>query len=86
MITDLTRWREPHWSFWMKWLLLTAVTFLLLVTSARADYKDGLAALQRGDYAAAHEEFLRLAKEGHATAQYNLGFLYDYGEGGTAEL
>ena len=81
MITDLTRWREPPWRFLMKWLLLIAVTFLLSVASVRADFKDGLAALQRGDYAVAHEEFLRLAKEGHATAQYNLGFLYDYGEG-----
>ncbi|MFB3087863.1 MAG: cadherin domain-containing protein, partial [Acidiferrobacterales bacterium] len=65
----------------MKWLLLTAVTFLLFAAPARADYKEGLAALQRGDYAAAHGEFLQLAKEGHASAQYSLGFLYDYGEG-----
>ena len=65
----------------MKWLLLAAVTFLLFAAPARADYKEGLAALQRGDYAAAHGEFLQSAKEGHASAQYSLGFLYDYGEG-----
>ncbi len=70
----------------MKWLLLTAVTFLLFVASARAGYEDGIAALQRGDYAVAHKEFLQLAKEGHASAQYNLGFLYDYGEGVQQDL
>ena len=83
----------------MKWLLLTAVAFLPFVASARADYEDGHAALparadyedghaalQRGDYAVAHKEFLRLAKEGHASAQYNLGFLYDYGEGVQQDL
>ncbi len=65
----------------MKWLLLTTITILLFGAAARADYRDGLTALQRGDYALAREEFLRLAQDGHAAAQYSLGFLYDYGEG-----
>ena len=81
MTPELNREREPHRSLWMKWLLLTTITILLFGAAARADYRDGLTALQRGDYALAREEFLRLAQDGHAAAQYSLGFLYDYGEG-----
>ncbi len=69
----------------MKALPIAAITILLFGASARADYRDGLAALQRGDYAVAREEFLLLANEGHASAQYSLGFLYDYGEGVTQD-
>ncbi len=77
MRTALNRGREPKRSLWMKALPIAAITILLFGASARADYRDGLAALQRGDYAVAREEFLLLANEGHASAQYSLGFLYD---------
>ena len=36
---------------------------------------------QRGDFATALREWTPLAEQGHATAQYNLGFMYDSGEG-----
>jgi len=49
--------------------------------SAWADWDDGLAAAQRGDYATAFREFLALAEQGHADAQYNLGVMYDEGTG-----
>ncbi len=38
-------------------------------------------AYQRGDYAAAYWEWLPLAEEGDAEAQFNLGILYDLGQG-----
>ena len=38
-------------------------------------------AYERGDYAEAHRIWLPLAEEGDATAQYNIGVLYEYGLG-----
>ncbi len=38
-------------------------------------------AYQRGDYAAAYREWLPLAEEGDVEAQFNLGILYDLGQG-----
>ncbi len=46
-----------------------------------ADYEDGVAAIERGQYAAAFKEFLPLAKAGHAAAQYYLGLMYEQGDG-----
>lgn len=51
------------------------------IVSARADYEDAVAAYERGDYATALNEFGPLAAKGHAKAQFNLGFMYDNGEG-----
>jgi hypothetical protein len=82
MTPDPNRGRGPYRGLWIKWSLLTVITVSLFGAAARTDYRDGLTALQRGDYAVAREEFLRLAKEGHGSAQYSLGFLYDFGEGG----
>ncbi len=39
-----------------------------------------MAAYQRGDYATAIREFRPLAEQGHANAQYKLGFMYDMGK------
>ena len=38
-------------------------------------------AYQRGDYALAYDEWLPLAEEGDAEAQFNLGILHDLGQG-----
>ncbi len=46
-----------------------------------ADFQAGLQAYRRGDYATALEEWLSLAEQGNATAQYRLGFMYADGEG-----
>ena len=46
-----------------------------------ADYDKGLAAYQSGDYATALREFRPLAEQGYASAQYNLGLMYDDGKG-----
>ena len=50
-------------------------------TSWGADFDKGLAAAQSGDFATALGEFRPLAEQGHAFAQYNLGVMYDKGEG-----
>ncbi len=44
-------------------------------------FEDAVSAHERGDYATALREFRVLAKQGFASAQLNLGFMYDNGEG-----
>ena len=46
-----------------------------------ADFDKGLDAYDRGDYATALREFKPLAEQGDAYAQYNLGVMYDKGQG-----
>ena len=64
-------------------LALALGTFLLLVfTQASAqDFQKGWKASQVGDYVTAMKEWEPLAKKGNATAQYNLGWIYDRGKG-----
>ncbi len=56
-----------------------------LTAPACAGWDEGLAAYQRGDYAAAIREWRPLAKQGVAEAQYNLGVIYDRGQGVTQD-
>ena len=60
---------------------LLALTFLLLASPAWAGFDEGMAAVLRGDYAAALREFLPLAQQGDAGAQTNLGVMYHNGRG-----
>lgn len=53
----------------------------LFAPSVSADFDEGLAAAQRGDYATALREWRPLAENGEATAQYNLGIMYENGWG-----
>ena len=61
--------------------LFAAVLSLWLTTSAWAGFDEGFAAYERGDYATALEEWLPVAEQGDASAQYNLGLMYYNGEG-----
>ena len=60
-----------------------AVALLLGSTggSWSQDFQKGLTAAQSGDYATALREFKPLAKQGYATAQFNLGVMYEKGKG-----
>ena len=49
--------------------LSVVVALLFSAGSAWADFDDGLAAAERGDYETAYREFLPLAEQGHAQAQ-----------------
>ena len=63
---------------------LAAIVIMIGALSASpvlADYEDGVAAIERGQYATALKEFLPLAKAGHAPAQYYLGLMYEQGDG-----
>ena len=46
-----------------------------------SDYKKGMDAYIKGDYATALNEWWPLAEEGDASAQYNLGYMFDKGKG-----
>ena len=62
--------------------LLTALLIGGLCAQAlAADFQTGVEAFERGDFAAALDEWRPLAEQGDASAQYNLGWMYDYGEG-----
>jgi uncharacterized protein len=65
----------------MKRIALALPLVFAAITLARAGYDEGFAAYLRRDYAAAHREFLPLAEQGDARARYNLGLLYDNGQG-----
>ena len=65
----------------MNRLALTIVFAVGLAPAAWADFQAGVAAYQRGDYATALREFKPLAEQGDALAQFNLGVMYDNGEG-----
>jgi len=55
--------------------------FICLSAPAWADFKAGMDAHHRSDYATALREWQPLAEQGNAFAQYNLGLLYDNGQG-----
>ncbi len=68
----------------MNRLLILPVLLLTLLVgtpASSADYQKGLTAARSGDYATALREWEPLAKQGNATAQYNLGLMYDNGWG-----
>ena len=54
-------------------LILPAVTW--------ADFQVGLDAYNQGDFAEAYKQWLPLAEQGVASAQFNLGLMYANGEG-----
>ena len=62
-------------------LNIILAALLLLSTPALADFEAGCDAFDRGDYAAALEEWQPLAEQGHAQAKFRLGCLYAFGQG-----
>ncbi len=69
----------------MRIFTLPVLFFLGFSTLAFADFAKGFDAYTSGDYATALKEFKPLAEQGHLYAQYNLGFMYDNGEGVTQD-
>ncbi len=54
---------------------------LLAAAAGAADFEAGVAAAQKGDYAAARAQWQPLAEGGHRDAQFNLGLLHENGLG-----
>jgi uncharacterized protein len=63
------------------WMASGALLMALWPAPARADFQRGVEDYQRGDYAAAYQEFLSAAEQGDGQAAHALGFLYLTGRG-----
>ncbi len=61
--------------------VLLAVVVVLVAAPACTNSKTGVDAYEKGDYATALMEFRVLAEQGDANAQFNLGVMYDMGQG-----
>ena len=61
---------------------LLALSLALSAPQVSADaFDDAYNAYQRGDYLTPAKTFRKLAEQGDSTAQYNLGLMYDNGQG-----
>ena len=68
----------------MKRILILPVLLLTLLVAnpaLSADFQKGLTAYKSGDYATALREWTPLAEQGDASSQFNLGLMYEVGEG-----
>ncbi len=62
-------------------ILLTVLLAGVFQAPVWAGFKEGMAAYERGDYAATVKEWRPLAEQGDATAQHHLAWLYLIGRG-----
>ena len=60
---------------------LMSAVLLCTASLAYAGFDEGLAAYKKGNYAVALKEYKHAAKQGDASAQYNLGVMYGKGQG-----
>ena len=70
----------------MKRLIITLCLTASLVFGSfgvgwSGDFQKGIDAAQRGDYTTALKEWTSLAEQGDAKAQFNLGIMYERGQG-----
>ena len=65
----------------MRFIFPLLLSVALSPLSWSADFEKGFSAYTNGDYETALREWTPLAEQGDASAQYNLGFMYDNGEG-----
>ena len=61
--------------------LIAAGLMIGSVGTVFADYQAGLKAFKSGDYATALREWRLSAEQGNVSAQFNLGFIHDKGQG-----
>ncbi len=62
-------------------LIIVAMTFGLLSQMAYADNAKGEEAYANGDYESALTEFTKAAENGDMNAEFNLGVMYENGQG-----
>jgi len=65
----------------LRFPITLVLSLVCLVVPAWADYQAGMDANNRGDYATALREWQPLAEQGDARAQFDLGLLYENGDG-----
>ena len=71
------------WINLMRKIVLTLILLLLIIVApvTAEDFDKGLSAYHAGDFATAMKEWKSLAEDGDRSAQFNLGVMYDYGQG-----
>ena len=62
-------------------LALSCISMMLAAPISAQDFQKGYEAYQNGDYATALKEWTPLAEGGNSRAQFNLGVMYDDGQG-----
>ena len=62
-------------------LTLATVLSLAFTQVTAQDFNKGYEAYNTGDYDTAVKEWKPLAEQGYASAQFNLGIMYEYGDG-----
>ena len=78
---------QPTSTAWTRAAFAAIVLLLSLAAPVAAGpLEDATAAYDRGDYATALRLLRPLADQGDASAQFNLGVMYDNGRGRAAEL
>src|SRR5690242_9731923 len=70
----------------MKRHLIVMAGAVLFALPVHAEYRDGVIAAQKQDFAKAYSEFKPLADQGHTDAMYGLALLYHYGRGVPRDL
>jgi TPR repeat protein len=60
---------------------ITSAQNLALIMQIDANFQNGVTASQRGDFATNLREWTPLAEQGDAVAQFNLGVMYNQGQG-----
>jgi len=65
----------------LKKILSLFLLSFILIGSSNADYGDGINAYAEGDYQGAILEWLQVAEQGDARAQYNVAWMYANGQG-----
>ncbi len=58
-----------------------ALCMMLAAWPASADFATASAAIKKGDFETARQEFTPLAEQGNARAQYNVALMHDHGLG-----
>ena len=62
-------------------VLATMLSFMAFTPVAAQNFQKGNDAFEAGDYATALQEWRPIADQGDADAQFNLGLMYDNGQG-----
>lgn len=65
--------------------LILSLLILVCGDLLASEFEDAMDALTKGEHQEAYRGFKRLAKRGHAKAQYQLGMLYLFGKGVEAD-
>jgi len=66
--------------------LAVGLVALALALPAIADFQAGMDAYRAGDYETAYREWMALAEQGSAVAEFNLGLMFEQGKGRPVDL